>query len=426
MSISKALLIGINYNNSSNKLNGCYNDVIDMAHFIEQQYGVQELMILTDEKQQYNTPTKKHIIQSINWLVNGVKKGDCLFFHYSGHGSQIKTTDIHEDDYLDETICPIDFEENGMICDGELRYYLVDPLPEGSKLTCILDCCHSGTGLDLKYNLEYDELNTSNKINDNELSRPLCDKLIKLHEYYLKDNGYKDSNCDALMISGCTSTQTSTDAVIDNRNRGAMTFAFLEALKNIKDPSYVVLLNTMWNILHSGKYEQKPQFHFSKNIDVRDSFKPNEPTKYNFPSLNHEIPKEVEMINHEFNDKHKKNNIKPMTLKPQLPQQPQIQQYNQQPQIQQYNQQPQYNQQNKPQQQIQQPNNTDEQPYYYYKPQSKVKYYYRIKTYDNNNNNDPKYVSSTPVRKYYSPNIKNDERNLKIGYNEKTGKYYYI
>lgn len=304
--ISRALLIGINYNGTRNQLRGCYNDAIDMANFIETQYGVNDIMILTDEMPQYNLPTKKHIIQAINWLVNGAKKGDCLFFHYSGHGSQVKTTDIHEDDYMDETICPIDYDESGMICDGELRYYLVDPLPAGCKLTCVLDCCHSGTGLDLKYNLEYDETNNHVPINDKNLLQPLSQKLNKLNEYYLKDNGYKDSNSDVIMISGCMSTQTSSDAVIGNKNCGAMTSAFLETLQNNKQLDYISLMNTMLTILQKRDFEQKPQFHFSKNIDIKDIFKPNEPTKYSFVSLGHEMPREVELINHEFQEKKNK------------------------------------------------------------------------------------------------------------------------
>ena len=29
----------------------------------------------------------------IEWLVSGVEQGDCLFFHYSGHGGQMKDAD---------------------------------------------------------------------------------------------------------------------------------------------------------------------------------------------------------------------------------------------------------------------------------------------------------------------------------------------
>jgi len=61
---------------------------------------------------------------------------------------------------LDEVIWPSDvkvirkdksgnLQVEGYIVDDELKRFLVDILPEGVQLTALLDCCHSGTGLDL-------------------------------------------------------------------------------------------------------------------------------------------------------------------------------------------------------------------------------------------------------------------------------------
>jgi hypothetical protein len=325
MNISKALLIGINYKNSQNRLEGCYNDIIKIANFIDENYGVNQIMILSDEYNEYNQPTKKNIIQAINWLVNGAVSGQCLFFHYSGHGSQVKTTDIHEIDGLDETICPVDFKENGMICDGELKYYLVDPLPVGCKLTCIMDCCHSGTGLDLKYVCEYDKnndilnhmsVNINNKSNLLKFNDKIINKFSKLDSYYLKDNGYKDSNAEVIMISGCKASQTSCDAHIQNVNCGAMTFSFIEALSHNININYITLMQTMNKILINGNYQQNSQIHFSKNTNIKDIFQPNSSTKYTNPSLNHELPIEIEIIKKQFNkQKYDKvqSQIKPST-----------------------------------------------------------------------------------------------------------------
>eukprot|EP00051_Salpingoeca_urceolata_P021203 m.328368 g.328368 ORF g.328368 m.328368 type:complete len:80 (-) comp19752_c1_seq25:107-346(-) len=34
-------------------------------------------------------PTRDNIIAGLHWLMRGVRAGDVLFFHYSGHGSQV-------------------------------------------------------------------------------------------------------------------------------------------------------------------------------------------------------------------------------------------------------------------------------------------------------------------------------------------------
>ena len=39
----------------------------------------------------------------------------------------------------------------GMIIDDEINNWLVNPLPQGCKLHCIIDACHSGSVMDLPY-----------------------------------------------------------------------------------------------------------------------------------------------------------------------------------------------------------------------------------------------------------------------------------
>jgi len=55
------------------------------------------------------------------------------------------------EDGFDETLIPVDFEKCGQIRDDYLYKTLVCPMKEGVTMTCIFDCCHSGTVLDLPY-----------------------------------------------------------------------------------------------------------------------------------------------------------------------------------------------------------------------------------------------------------------------------------
>jgi hypothetical protein len=59
-----------------------------------------------------------------------------------------------EEDGFDDTIVPVDYQQTGQIRDDLLFERLVMPLPEGSQLTAVMDCCHSGTVLDLPYMIQ--------------------------------------------------------------------------------------------------------------------------------------------------------------------------------------------------------------------------------------------------------------------------------
>lgn len=95
---------------------------------------------------------------ALYWLVQGCRPGDSLVFHYSGHGSQQRNYTGDEVDGYDETLCPLDYETQGMIVDDEINVTIVRPLPAGVKLHAIIDACHSGTVLDLPFLCRMDRL----------------------------------------------------------------------------------------------------------------------------------------------------------------------------------------------------------------------------------------------------------------------------
>jgi hypothetical protein len=147
-------LVGINYPNSLAPLRGCINDVKEIRNFVCRQYGFSEqaMVVLTDDaRTREGQATRANIIEALRWLVSDARSGDSLLFHFSGHGSQKRDTDGDEDDGMDETICPQDYERAGMIADDELFGLIVAPLPAGCRVTAIFDCCHSGSALDLPF-----------------------------------------------------------------------------------------------------------------------------------------------------------------------------------------------------------------------------------------------------------------------------------
>ncbi|CAJ1341403.1 unnamed protein product [Effrenium voratum] len=148
----KSLLVGINYYGTQAELSGCVADVKRMRPLLEQ-HGFPSSedcqMVLLDEPGWPKPPTKANLQRAIQWLTQDVQTGDALFFHYSGHGGREESYTAASG-YV-ETICPEDYEVEGMLLDTELFDTLVRPLPAGCRLTCLMDCCHSGGVLNLPY-----------------------------------------------------------------------------------------------------------------------------------------------------------------------------------------------------------------------------------------------------------------------------------
>ncbi len=141
----KALLVGINkYRIPGADLNGCVNDVTNVRDILLKYFGftVKDIRVIVDER-----ATKKNIISRLHWLVDNAKEGDCLLFHYSGHGSQIVDRDGDElKDRMDEILCPHDMDWDGNFISDDDLSKIFKNIAKGIRLEILLDCCHSGTG----------------------------------------------------------------------------------------------------------------------------------------------------------------------------------------------------------------------------------------------------------------------------------------
>jgi len=153
---ARALLIGINYVGQQGELRGCHNDVEMAKRMLLRMGFLGENMRLMMDDGSHETPTHANIVQGFAWLREGAAAGDARFMHYSGHGGSTRDSSGDEEDGKDETLIPTDFQQAGMIKDDEVSEHLIMRMAKDVKLTCIMDCCHSGTILDLPYNLKLD------------------------------------------------------------------------------------------------------------------------------------------------------------------------------------------------------------------------------------------------------------------------------
>ncbi|CAB9525977.1 Metacaspase-1 [Seminavis robusta] len=148
----RAVMIGINYVGQQGELSGCHNDVKNMIEYIKDIHGFEDenITILMDDGENIS-PTYENIMNAYKKLVEEAEPGDACFCHYSGHGGKIRDDDGDEKDGYDETLVPLDYGSAGQIRDDDIYKTLVLPMKKGVNLTSVMDCCHSGTVLDLPF-----------------------------------------------------------------------------------------------------------------------------------------------------------------------------------------------------------------------------------------------------------------------------------
>lgn len=263
-----AFLVGINYNNTSSQLNGCYNDIVNVYDYLTSYLGYthESISYLTDGNRTSKgiigasslLPTRQNIIDGFTTLVSGMVAGDEAVFHYSGHGSLVRDTNGDEVSGFDSCICPIDYnvsssDGGGIITDDDIRSFLVNKVPRGARLYIILDCCHNGTGCDIRY--KYEDYSVLVRKHPMPIWRTL-------QRAYLQSK-YTETDGNVFMISGSRDEQTSADAYINNAFAGALTYAVFSILRanqsNIRTYSWSILLRDVRQFMRENRYTQIPQ-----------------------------------------------------------------------------------------------------------------------------------------------------------------------
>ncbi|KAL2895679.1 Metacaspase-9 [Bienertia sinuspersici] len=308
-----AVLVGCNYPNTENELQGCINDVLAMRNMLIERFAFKEedIEVLTDEQGSSFLPTGIHIKKALDKMVNRAKEGDVLYFHYSGHGTLIPSIKPNEPNRKDEAIVPCDFN---LITDMDFRQ-LVNKLPPKVSFTILSDSCHSGGLIDQEK--EQIGPNTTSSKAQAQTSRPrlipfyqILQKLKQLTSinspnigthlkdhfkhhaslsYYLNEHDQAHLGLDratkgdyGILLSGCQSNETSADVHLDDdegdmaKAHGAFTYAVQKVLKqNLGQLSNKEVVIMAREVLQGQGFRQHPCLYCSdENVNAKFLLQP--------------------------------------------------------------------------------------------------------------------------------------------------------
>lgn len=150
---SYAVCIGVNHCPNyevanepfSRPLQGAENDAVRFASLLQGQFGYpsDNVKLLVGREATY-----QGVQQALQWAASEIGKDDSFVLYFAGHGTQIADRRPYDElDELDEGICLYDYRGDGdrLLRDDTLGIWIDDL--NARRVTVILDCCHSGTGI---------------------------------------------------------------------------------------------------------------------------------------------------------------------------------------------------------------------------------------------------------------------------------------
>lgn len=277
-----ALLIGIDtYHPTSvpaiSPLKGCVNDINAVEAYLQERTKGGEWKLA----QFTNVPwilkneqaTRQAIINSFKQHLCNANSDDVVFFYYSGHGAQEKTTEDFwhlEPDRLNETLVCYDSRTEGSrdLADKELAYLISLVAKKNPHVVMILDCCHSGSGT-----RDLDPEITVRRAAVDSRERPLSSYIFAQDNTALDQLLTSSRNLEKkttgvvlpegrhVMLSACRDYELAKEHKgEDGQQRGAFSYFLMETLQRTNGSLTYRDLARNINALVSGKIQdQSPQ-----------------------------------------------------------------------------------------------------------------------------------------------------------------------
>lgn len=267
-----ALLIAIDkYLPPVPALGGCVQDSSEVQAYLEGTIPAEKLnlKVLRDED-----ATRENVIDAFMNHLTQADGDDSVFIHYSGHGSQEKTTPVFADlepDGKNETLVLYDSRQtiDGVyhrdLADKELRALIHQVARKSPHIVGVFDCCHSGSNTRDTADV------TKRQAGDDKAQARGLDSYVFMERSEFADT-FQEQFSDGKLIGGdlptgshialqgALSSQTAKELFIDGKKRGAFTYTLLKYLKESQgDITYGELIRKIAPYVGKKVAEQNPQ-----------------------------------------------------------------------------------------------------------------------------------------------------------------------
>jgi hypothetical protein len=271
---SKALLIGINYNNSPNKLNGCINDIYLIRDLLlKRSFKPENIILLTDTQNNYDLeknllPTKQNIMNNLIQLYSSCNNG---IVYYSGHGSEIKlNSPIKYDTQYNQVDCiiPSNFnpnKKNSIVTDLDIKNIINKYGNINQKISMFFDSCVNQTISNLKFGY-YSTLNKNNTTIPYQITRNNVTNYTNINI----------TKGQVFLISGSTDKGNSVDSYNQQLNQpnSAYTMSFISCFDS--DPLIVYDFLTFLNLqriwMKKHRFKQIPQLSSGRLMTPENTY----------------------------------------------------------------------------------------------------------------------------------------------------------
>lgn len=236
--VKKALLVGINYTNvQQRQLHGCIDDIVNISEILIDSfnYDINNITLLRDDNVT-SMPTRINILTHLSNLVKQSANLSEIWFHYSGHGSQINAVTNGKYNNLNEVILPVDYQTNGYIIDDEI-YNIIKNVK--CKIFLVFDSCHSGSMCELQWSFLYSGSSIIKSTNNNK----------------------SIANPNIFCFSSCKDSQTCADVYnnVKTQNVGVFTDSLIHCLRtNHMNVDVLKLYNDICVYIASNGFTQTP------------------------------------------------------------------------------------------------------------------------------------------------------------------------